>query len=133
MGNGKKKADEMDVFMVRLMDFITDALNDPKIVLENTPLYRAFLASVDLVTKNPEIQKQIKMPPVDMKEAMKNLGDQAASLQKQALLRLQVAATQQDVIAAQNDLNKASLMYDVLSEILKQQGADAQKALQVAR
>jgi hypothetical protein len=128
MSNDNKKNDELDVFMVRFLDFLTDALNDPAIIAKNTPLVQTILVGLDLVTKNPQTWGKVKMKPADMKLALKAIGDKIDSLQTQAQIRLKIATTQQEMITADEEMKEASALFDVLANVLKNQNESLRNA-----
>lgn len=63
-------------------------------------------------------------------EDIAKIGGNIDALQNKAMETLQKPnASQQDIILAQNDLQKANLMFSTLSDILKQKTQQAQKAI----
>jgi hypothetical protein len=128
MSDSKTKNDEMDAFMVRFLDFLTDALNDPAIVAKNTPLVQTIIAGLDLVTKDPEVKAKINLKTVDMAELGRLIGKAAESAQKNARLRMTVAETQQELVAAQAEAQRASIMFNAMSDVMKNIGQTTQNA-----
>lgn|SRR5262245_40435659 len=126
---------EAGIFMVRFLNFLTQVANDPSVVLKDSPEYRSLLAGFGLLKNSSEFKAASKTAPtetkpLDLKDFLEVLAPQIEKLQTNALVRLTVAGTMQDLSVAESELQTLDRIFQIMNKIVEQKQAAARATLE---